>query len=338
LTALELVGWKFRLWRTALSSRDAACARWELERTLERAFAQYGVRLRLEARLPAPPQGSRRLRVLFTRPAGPYVGLQVQSRRPLPPSSRRALRLLGREAVEVLSALRTFVASERLRQAARLHHGPAQDLAGALLALRMAQGNLLRDPELAQYLLLQSIGAVDQAMRSVRAAIHALRVPEEVPIGIEEAIRRTWGQLQPLTEARLVLQLDGLETLPSHVEETLTAVACEAVANAAKHARANRVEVRLRRSKDEVSLEVRDNGVGLPKQQPGPQAFGLRLMRDYVRGVGGRLAIRRCIPSGTRVVAQVPLVVRPARAAAPSRALVKSVRSRRPYAHPSSAG
>jgi two-component system NarL family sensor kinase len=332
LTGIESVTWRFRIWRSALGSKDPEAACREVERVLEQAFGAERVILRLDSE--GESGGSIVLR------ANGKVLASVRVRRSAPLSSReeRALRLLCREAVAVLRALSEIRRAEGHRLATHLHQGPAQHLANALLNLRMGREILVEDPEAARKLLDLGIGLVQQAMDAVRGAIRALRSGEEVPVGLEEAVRRTWAHLQPLTSADLEIHLEPPGPLPPHVERALTAVACEAVTNAAKHAGADRIEVYLRRLRGAIELEVSDNGRGVGRVRRGVRSFGLDLMREHVERLGGRFEIQRGVPTGTRVVAHVPLLIRPAPEALPVRARGKPLRSRRRHAHSGSAG
>ena len=85
-------------------------------------------------------------------------------------------------------------------------------------------------------------------------------------------------------------------------------VAQEGVANAAKHARASRVDVALRRTPSSLELEVEDNGVGMAadasRVTPG---LGLVSMEERMRLVDGTLRVLPRTGGGTRIVASVPL-------------------------------
>ena len=77
-------------------------------------------------------------------------------------------------------------------------------------------------------------------------------------------------------------------------------IAQEACTNALKHARADSIAVRLFLADDGVSLEVRDDGVGMP--QPGHQeGLGLRIMRNRASVMGAELTIEPVEPHGTLV-------------------------------------
>jgi len=332
LTGIEWVTWRFRIWQSALGSKDPEAACREVERVLEQAFGAERVILRLD---PGTAPGDS----IVLRANGKVLArVRVRRSPPLSTEEERAVRLLTREAAMALRALREVRQAERHELATHLHRSPAQHLANALLHLQMGREVLVEDPDAARKLLDLGIELVQEAMDAVRDMIRALRSGEDVPVGLEEAVRRTWAHLQPLTSADLVLRLKPSGPLPTPVERALIAVACEAVTNAAKHAGADRIEVCLRRLRGAIELEVSDNGRGTGRLRRGVGGFGLDLMREHVERLGGRLIIRPGVPTGTRVVARVPLLIRPAPEARSVRVQGTPLRSRRRHAHSGSAG
>jgi signal transduction histidine kinase len=106
---------------------------------------------------------------------------------------------------------------------------------------------------------------------------------------------------------RLAVEVEGssggrLE--PEH-ELALYRVAQQALTNVVRHSRARRARVALRRAGRELTLEVRDDGVGF---DPGTQPPGLGLvgMRERAQRLGGRLTVVSSPGCGTVVTAEVP--------------------------------
>jgi two-component sensor histidine kinase len=94
--------------------------------------------------------------------------------------------------------------------------------------------------------------------------------------------------------------------LPHPVAESLYRVAQEALHNVARHARATRVDMRLRSIPEHVTLTIRDNGVGFDNGQP-RRGLGLANMQERMLDVGGRLTVESQIGAGTTVIAKVGL-------------------------------
>lgn len=89
----------------------------------------------------------------------------------------------------------------------------------------------------------------------------------------------------------------------------LQLVGIEALSNAARHAQATRVEVRLERAQGGARLSIEDDGVGLPLvRAPAPdRGRGLDGMRVRMRSVGGRVELLPGLVGGTRVEAHFGL-------------------------------
>jgi two-component system nitrate/nitrite sensor histidine kinase NarX len=76
----------------------------------------------------------------------------------------------------------------------------------------------------------------------------------------------------------------------------------EALTNVEHHAHARHAWVALRRANGRrIDVTVDDDGVGIASTQSPQGHFGLAIMRDRARSVGGALTIERREPAGTRV-------------------------------------
>ena len=95
--------------------------------------------------------------------------------------------------------------------------------------------------------------------------------------------------------------------VPLAVKEALYRIAQEALQNATRHARTNRLDVRLTREPEGLSLEVCDNGVGFDPLAAYPGHLGLRSMRERAMNAGGTLEIVSAQDCGTQIRARVPI-------------------------------
>jgi ligand-binding sensor domain-containing protein/signal transduction histidine kinase len=95
--------------------------------------------------------------------------------------------------------------------------------------------------------------------------------------------------------------------LPAQLRHGLFMVVKEALNNAAKHAQASQVRIRLELSDRELRLSFEDNGRGFLKSQVGPECHGLANMEKRLSDLGGHLEIDSAVGRGTRVQARVPL-------------------------------
>jgi two-component system sensor histidine kinase UhpB len=105
---------------------------------------------------------------------------------------------------------------------------------------------------------------------------------------------------------------DAAWRLPPTTETALFRITQEALANVAKHAQASNVSVRLAQTETSVSVEIADDGVGLPLSPDAaptlPGHMGLFNMRERAALLGGTCTIRRRgVTGGTVVRAELPL-------------------------------
>ena len=114
-------------------------------------------------------------------------------------------------------------------------------------------------------------------------------------------------RVNTLAEATLIVSNDGLDCLPTPHSTALFHICQEALANAAKHSQARRINVRLWSALDRVLLEVADNGKGfdLPRKSV-TLGHGLSNMHIRASKVGGDVEITSAPGEGTTVLAWVP--------------------------------
>lgn len=97
--------------------------------------------------------------------------------------------------------------------------------------------------------------------------------------------------------------------LPAEQATSFALLVAEALANAIKHAfgedeEAGRIEVRLRERDGSATLEISDNGVGLPPEPAPGSGMGLTLIRGFAAHLGGEVELHG--ESGTRLCLRFP--------------------------------
>ena len=98
------------------------------------------------------------------------------------------------------------------------------------------------------------------------------------------------------------------DDLPNDVALAMFRVLEEALCNAVRHAAVRRVSVSLGGSRDEMRLDVADEGVGFdPEAAMRSHGLGLIGMRERLSLVDGECLIESQPGAGTRIRARVPL-------------------------------
>jgi signal transduction histidine kinase len=277
------------------------------------AGAQHGETIRWEGRLKSPP-GSEPPWVELCATPRPYAadkGMLIWEGVIIDATARKRAEQKLIESQETLRAVTVHheaeIEEERERFARELH-----DESGSLLtALKISISNLAGrcgpdDEVLAA--TRQCTELVDAAAQSARRIALALR-PPVLDSGIVETARWQAREFEKHTGVRCKVSSNVAECDPGRAQTTaLFRILQEALTNIAKHAGATEVDIQLFADGSEVTLEIRDNGKGLPEKQTArPDAFGLRGMTERARVHGGWVEFSSQPGKGTTVMAAVPL-------------------------------
>ncbi len=191
---------------------------------------------------------------------------------------------------------------ERRRIAADLHDGAVQSLAGVSYSLSAAANDA--PPNLAQ-ILREAAAQTREGIRELRSLLVEIYPPELHRQGLEAALG---DLLAPCASRGLdtTLRVEPEGELPEDVQALFFRAAQEALRNVVKHADAHKVEVAVESQNGRATLSVVDDGTGFdPEQDPEGAHFGLRLLRDLVREIGGKLDLDSAPGRGTSVRLEV---------------------------------
>jgi signal transduction histidine kinase len=186
---------------------------------------------------------------------------------------------------------------ERRRIERDLHDGAQQRLVSLGVSLRLVQRGLDgRSPTLRAALdeAVEEVGRAIADLRELARGVRPARLDEGLGVAIRDLARRS--------PVAIELDLTG-ERLPGDIETAAYFVACEALTNAVKHARASRVLVRTARENGHLVVRVEDDGIGGARLVPGS---GLAGLADRVDAHGGRFRVDSRSPGGTLVEAELP--------------------------------
>jgi two-component system NarL family sensor kinase len=195
---------------------------------------------------------------------------------------------------------------ERRRLRRDLHDGLGPALAGVALGVDAARNILRSDPHSADALLAdlkdETLGCVGE----VRRLVEDLRPPALDELGLLPALTAFVDRLSTRDDAlHVAVQApDPLLPLPAAVEVAAYRIATEAITNVARHAHPHTCILRMEVG-DDLTVEVRDDGVGVPAGRLA--GVGLPSMAERAAELGGRCVVARLDGGGTRVVAHLPL-------------------------------
>ena len=203
------------------------------------------------------------------------------------------------EVLETTRAGAVDVQETELRRIERdLHDGAQARLVALGMNLGLAEQKLSGDPEAARDLVAEARAGVEQALRELRDLARGVHPPVLTDRGLEAAI----ASLAHASAIPVAITADVPERPPAVVETAAYFVVAEALANAAKHAGASRIEVRLTRRPTTLVVEVADNGRGGADSA----GSGINGLRRRVEALDGTLAVTSPSGGGTVLRAELP--------------------------------
>lgn len=201
------------------------------------------------------------------------------------------------------------LAQERLLLANEIHDALAQNLTSmrmraSLLRTAMHHQDLAR----AENYLSEINASLSVAHARVRELITHFRT-EMDPRGLLPALESTIAELGEAGTMKIGF-INRVRALDLTAEQELQVfyIVREALTNAVRHSGATEVRLSLARWADRYEFEIEDNGVGIEAHNAEQHGhFGLNIMRERARRIGGRLAIEALAAGGTRVHLSFPV-------------------------------
>lgn len=215
-------------------------------------------------------------------------------------TSKARLQTLSRRLVEAQERERRHVARE-------LHDEAGQALASLRFGLRLLEREVGENATVTARVaeLLRTTDAVIDGLHRLAADLRPASLDH---LGLDAALRQ-FAQSTAATygfAVRFKARGFGARRLPPVVETALFRVVQEAVTNAARHARASRVDVLLEHRGDRVMVMIEDDGVGFdPQALQDGEHFGLLGLRERAEALDGSLTLESTPGAGTTVVVEV---------------------------------
>ena len=198
---------------------------------------------------------------------------------------------------------------ERRRISRELH----DDLGQSLTAIKLVSRQLIAHPGDEVHVERHATELrrlTDTMIDSVRALSRGLRPPVLDDLGVAAAIESlTRNYSGAECECHIAPQTS---TISGQLATTIYRIAQEALTNAARHAKAKHVVVRLDQTKDGWLLEISDDGCGVSKDAiDRTMALGIQNMTERAALMGGELTIEAPAAGGTCVRAVLPPTIPP---------------------------
>jgi signal transduction histidine kinase len=222
----------------------------------------------------------------------------------------------AREALrgELLHEIVAAQERERQRIARELHDGAGQMLTALGLGLATANECLKSDPALAARRLAEVKSLSAEALQELHDVITGLRPSVLYDLGLVPALRGQAQEFQLRTGVHAQVVVSGRRRrVKPEIETVVFRIAQETLTNAAKHAAAQNVMIRLVFRQDALQLSVQDDGSGfdvheaLSLSSGRRHAWGLLGMQERVALVNGSCQITSRPGVGTTIQVDIPI-------------------------------
>lgn len=204
----------------------------------------------------------------------------------------------------IARAVQTAVEPDRALLAYAIHDGLTQVVTASVLELESLARRVEVEPAEATRALHEAVTELRHALDEIRDVLATLTPPEPATA---DSLKQSLGRALERWRLPATWSVDGdLSSVPAPVLDVASAVIREAVANAAKHAKTDRVGIRIQVSDDALEVSVEDHGTGFGEGPTTPGHLGLALLRRRVGDANGALEVGPAPGGGTLVAAHLP--------------------------------
>jgi len=199
------------------------------------------------------------------------------------------------------------VVEERNRLARDLHDSVKQQVFAISMQLSAARTSL-SETDKAYQSVVEAERLAQQAGAELTTLIHQLRPPSLERKSLIDAIKEHVNEWTRQNNIEAEMNISDV-SVSLNAEQALFRVLQEALANVARHSKADKVMVTLKPENGTVKLMIEDNGIGYDAGRI-TKGIGLDSMKERLAAVNGTLEVspRSVQSQGTRVTANVRML------------------------------
>ena len=197
--------------------------------------------------------------------------------------------------------------SEREKLMRDLHDSVSQKLYGLVTLTEAAQAGLEAGSKVVPSQVLAKIGEnARQAVKEMRLFLYQMQPVDLEKGDLVSALHHRLGAVEGRADLQARFVPDEGISISKDKEIALYYIAQEALNNILKHAHANSVLVKLRKTRMNVILEIIDNGQGFDLHHVDQSGIGLQNMKSRTAQINGKLKIITKPGSGTTIKVLAP--------------------------------
>ncbi|MSS62954.1 sensor histidine kinase [Velocimicrobium porci] len=206
---------------------------------------------------------------------------------------------------------------ERKRISMELHDTTVQNLTTLIHKTELCTKLMDIDVIRAKLELQTMTSTIRETINELRGIIYDLRPMSIDDLGLVTTLERFIKQMEienpdgiPI---RLVVHQQEVKVLPV-INLTLFRIIQEAYNNTRKHAKAGHFDITITYDKDEIELEISDDGIGFQlallqkENKTNNRNFGLSIMKERVDLLTGTMEVMSEQENGTKILIKVPII------------------------------
>ena len=213
--------------------------------------------------------------------------------------SYEKLRLLTQHIEEVRE-------NERIAISRELHDDLGQSLTAVKMDLSSIKHSVTDNEVLSKIIKVTEL--VSDTIKTVQRLTAQLRPQIIEDLGLEAAIQWYTKDFAKRSEIEINLNIASKIDISPDISLVVFRIIQESLTNVARHAAASHVEIKLRKTNNQLKLQITDNGIGISeKNLKAKDSFGLISMTERAASLGGELHIGKGNECGTILQLLLPL-------------------------------
>jgi PAS domain S-box-containing protein len=203
---------------------------------------------------------------------------------------------VSKQQAEFASRLQNMQDEERKRIARELHDSVGQLLAAISMNIGLVQSQSHLLDSRAARAVSDNAMLVEQVSSEIRTISHLLHPPLLDLAGLRSALRWYVDGFSERSKIKVDLEIPAdFGRLTAEMEIAIFRIVQECLTNIHRHSESDAASIRLRKEGNELMVQVRDNGKGIPEEKQREltaSGLGFGGMRERLRQLGGTLEVQ----------------------------------------------